>query len=381
MSRFTLRALSLAALVALAPGLVLAESHTVIVRSGDPALVYTDASGYARDPANRVTHVVFPFDTYDWTSAAWTTEDAYAIPPFPGAWATIDGASWINWYPSPYSPGMGYVPDHFFTYEGGFELFGGAQNPSLTLRFTADDWMDVYLNGHKIVDWNAIAGAVVYQGAPWPADFCTFACISTITVSDPALFVAGHNTLRFEQYEPDYAGGLVYEATVTFDDPAPVQDPVTGNVYRRFDASRGWPEAKAFCEAQGAHLATVTSPSENDLVYGLCSGATPQWCWLGATDEVAEGTWRWVDGERWGPYQNFAGGEPNDCAGIEHYLMYFTSSDPRQGTWNDLGTLGSGGQGCGGAAGTACRAGRPDPRLRRNADQVVTAGSVIPGYG
>ena len=128
---------------------------------------------------------------------------------------------------------------------------------------------------------------------------------------------------------------------------ASVQDPVTGNVFARYDVSTSWPEAKAFCEAQGAHLATVTGLVEHDAVYGGLCGAIPQWCWLGASDAAVEGTWQWVDGERWG-FTLWASGEPNDCAGIEDYLMVFNPPDSRAGSWNDLGSLEGGGCGCGG---------------------------------
>jgi hypothetical protein len=355
MNRFTLSALAATALAALVPGAARAEPHTVTLRTADPAFTYVDANGITRDPANPVTHLVWlgwgapGADGWGYSSDS-VTEDAFVIDSHP-AWANIEGGRWISWSPgiygsSYYSPGMGPY-ERYFTYEAGFDLPGGIQRPSLTLQYSADDWVDVYVNGQKIVDQSAVVFGTVQQ----PAEWCTFTCITTVVVTDPALFVAGRNTLQFQQHEPDGIGGLDYLATMTYEDPAPVQDPTTGNVYQRFDTSRNWFEAKAFCEANGGHLATVTSPGENDLVYRLCSGAAPQWCWLGATDKDSEGAWKWVNGERWG-YTNWAAGEPNNCAALEHFLMYFNPPDGRAGTWNDLGSFGSGGMGCGGESET-----------------------------
>lgn len=123
-----------------------------------------------------------------------------------------------------------------------------------------------------------------------------------------------------------------------------------GHLYQRFDDTTTWHDAKDACDNLGGHLATITSAEEHDFVYdSLVFDAPDDMVWLGATDEVAEGTWAWVTNEAW-DYTHWAGGEPNNCSGIEHYLVYFTPYDPlgRAGWWNDLGEGNDGGCGCGG---------------------------------
>ncbi len=51
--------------------------------------------------------------------------------------------------------------------------------------------------------------------------------------------------------------------------------------------------------------------------------------WLGGTDEVADGDWKWVTGEAW-TYAPWTGGEPNNADGGEQYLM-----STFDGFWND----------------------------------------------
>jgi serine/threonine protein kinase len=61
-----------------------------------------------------------------------------------------------------------------------------------------------------------------------------------------------------------------------------------------------WNEARAFCEAQGGHLLTITSEEENRFVSSLFEGGC--WCWMGL--ETTEQGQRWVTGEPFA-YNNF----------------------------------------------------------------------------
>lgn len=116
----------------------------------------------------------------------------------------------------------------------------------------------------------------------------------------------------------------------TADSPI-VQDPATGQSYRRFDTKMTWSDAKAYCESLGAYLTTITSQSENDLVYGAI-GIDGENHWLGATDEAAEGTWQWISGEPWA-YTNWSPGQPDDDLG-QDYLIFW---DGAPGRWDDNG--------------------------------------------
>ncbi|KJU83305.1 C-type lectin domain protein [Candidatus Magnetobacterium bavaricum] len=82
-----------------------------------------------------------------------------------------------------------------------------------------------------------------------------------------------------------------------------IVNPANNHTYQRIDTPMAWADAKANCEKIGAHLATVTSDSENQFLVDNLLPST-FWtsnvhCWLGATDAESEGTWKWVTGEKW----------------------------------------------------------------------------------
>ena len=100
-----------------------------------------------------------------------------------------------------------------------------------------------------------------------------------------------------------------------------------GHRYEMYDYLMTWEEAKAFCEAKGGHLATISSAQENESAAKLLtSGETG---WIGATDQDNEGTFSWVTGETVS-YTNWEQGEPNDYGGNEDYAELLSS-----GVWND----------------------------------------------
>jgi hypothetical protein len=74
----------------------------------------------------------------------------------------------------------------------------------------------------------------------------------------------------------------------------------------------------------GGHLVTITTSGEQSFLYGLWPSG-----WIGLTDEVTEGTWRWVTGETYS-YKNWNSGEPNN-SNNEDYVQFVTN-----GRWNDL---------------------------------------------
>ncbi len=79
-----------------------------------------------------------------------------------------------------------------------------------------------------------------------------------------------------------------------------------------------WKEAEEYCEALGGHLATIMS-EEQEVVKNLVKDGEKAQYRLGATDEVKEGAWVWVIGEKmtyFGPKVTF-----NNYQGKEHYLQ------------------------------------------------------------
>jgi hypothetical protein len=112
-----------------------------------------------------------------------------------------------------------------------------------------------------------------------------------------------------------------------------------GHWYQPVDTPMSWPAARDYCLALGGHLVTVGSASENTFVHNLFANG-----WLGATDEIEQGVWRWVTGEPW-DFSNWSPGEPNNCCPPqycggdgctpEHYLSFW--GDPHgEDQWNDV---------------------------------------------
>ena len=102
------------------------------------------------------------------------------------------------------------------------------------------------------------------------------------------------------------------------------QNNYNGHSYYRSTGIAYWSVAKANCDAMGGHLVTVTSSGENSFLYNLWPSG-----WIGLTDEVTEGTWKWVTGESYS-YSNWNSGEPNN-SGNEDYVQFVSG-----GRWNDL---------------------------------------------
>ena len=102
------------------------------------------------------------------------------------------------------------------------------------------------------------------------------------------------------------------------------QNNYNGHSYYRSTGSMTWTDARQACLNMGGHLVTVTSPAENNFIFNLWPNG-----WIGLTDEVIEGQWRWVTGEPFS-WSNWNGGEPNN-AGNEDYIQFVGG-----GKWNDL---------------------------------------------
>jgi hypothetical protein len=102
------------------------------------------------------------------------------------------------------------------------------------------------------------------------------------------------------------------------------QQNYNGHSYYRSTGSATWTTARANCAAMGGYLVTITSAAEQSFIFNIWPSG-----WIGLTDEVTEGTWRWVTGETYS-YKNWNSGEPNN-AGNEDYVQFVSN-----GRWNDL---------------------------------------------
>ena len=97
-----------------------------------------------------------------------------------------------------------------------------------------------------------------------------------------------------------------------------------GHSYYRSTGSATWTTARTNCSNMGGHLVAITTSGEQSFLFGLWPSG-----WIGLTDEVTEGTWRWVTGETYS-YKNWNSGEPNN-SGNEDYVQFVSN-----GRWNDL---------------------------------------------
>ena len=107
-------------------------------------------------------------------------------------------------------------------------------------------------------------------------------------------------------------------------------DQQSGGDERRFELVTGnfsWTQAKSDAENRGGKLACIKSAEDQSSVEAVMQGGS---YWIGGTDEITEGQWKWVDGEAMS-FENWAAGEPNDVAGGENALQIYAS-----GKWNDL---------------------------------------------
>ncbi len=117
--------------------------------------------------------------------------------------------------------------------------------------------------------------------------------------------------------------------------PTPAPTPTPDHRYAFIDESMTWTEAQSYCEKQGAHLATITSVEEQQVVASLLlSIGTKKNYWLGGTKE--NGQWKWITGEGF-PYTHWASGEPSNGNGED--VLSIVGKDnggfPTPGLWDD----------------------------------------------
>lgn len=88
--------------------------------------------------------------------------------------------------------------------------------------------------------------------------------------------------------------------------------------YTFIQEMRTWEDAKTYCEAQGGHLATVTSQEEYDKITALANSSGCLVVWIGGM-RLSDNSFGWVNGEDF-TYSAWAAGEPNNDGGTEHYI-------------------------------------------------------------
>merc|ERR1719397_1442150 len=100
--------------------------------------------------------------------------------------------------------------------------------------------------------------------------------------------------------------------------------------YYKTPSKMSWTEANMTCVGLGVELASVHSLEENTFLYNLCGSGSD--CWIGLTDEQAEGDWEWTDGSEF-DYSNWRSGEPNNWGDQDYVIL----DDSTNGQWYDEG--------------------------------------------
>lgn len=137
-------------------------------------------------------------------------------------------------------------------------------------------------------------------------------------------------------YPKDGVGNETYRKSVTVTLTDTPEEKATGtyngNTYKVFNSGMTWSDAKAWCEKNGGHLATVTTSAEWNALKNILKEFNGTRCWLGAED--TSGTWKWITGESF-DFKDWAKNQPDGTNGTEHYLGSFGTGFIDCYQWND----------------------------------------------
>ena len=107
-----------------------------------------------------------------------------------------------------------------------------------------------------------------------------------------------------------------------------------GHYYSIFQTPMSWKAAEKYCEYLGGYLVCIETESENEYVRNLREliGSYSDNVWIGATDEAAEGVWRWINGQAVN-FTSWASSQPDNASKAEHFAHLYATSKAL--TWND----------------------------------------------
>uniref|UniRef100_A0A8C2G8X6 C-type lectin domain-containing protein n=1 Tax=Cyprinus carpio TaxID=7962 RepID=A0A8C2G8X6_CYPCA len=89
---------------------------------------------------------------------------------------------------------------------------------------------------------------------------------------------------------------------------------------------KSWNESRRYCTERGADLIIINSREKQDFVTKITDQRE---FWIGVTDIVEEGTWKWVDGT------SVTSGEPNGET-LENCAVTYLKKNPELIGWIDV---------------------------------------------
>ena len=113
--------------------------------------------------------------------------------------------------------------------------------------------------------------------------------------------------------------------------PPPARPPTLA--YQVISGSRTWSEAAAACEAIGHQLALVRNADDQAALSAALTSSAGFFVWIGASDSMNEGQWRWRDGSAVG-FTDWGTGQPGDI-GNEDCVVLFREAGVWR--WYDTG--------------------------------------------
>jgi hypothetical protein len=129
--------------------------------------------------------------------------------------------------------------------------------------------------------------------------------------------------------------GIGLTGNVIADSSPRIYSAETGSYYQIFysgtiDEEKRADDAQADCKAQGGHLTTVTSKAENNFL-NTQMAQYASYFWIGASDTIVEGQWKWATGEPWN-YTAWADSQPSSSGGTD-YAYFNVASNVDGGRW------------------------------------------------
>jgi hypothetical protein len=103
--------------------------------------------------------------------------------------------------------------------------------------------------------------------------------------------------------------------------------------YQTIEGNFTWQEAKADAEAKGGRLAVLDTQEKIDSISDQLESFDGS-LWIGLTDEVNEGEWKWVNGEAL-TVNNWGTGQPDGFRGSEDYGHIWWNAKDAERRWND----------------------------------------------